>query len=224
MSVILEFTIGKGDFQLGQVLSRVPSGMYLELERLVPIGDMTMPFIWATGEDHETFEERVRNQPLVKEFFALDKVGDSGLYRIEWTDKSMDLIEGIAAADAVVLEAMADETWLFRLRFPDHAKLSQFHDYIIEHHIPIHIERIYSMTEKPNGGYQFGLTPAQREALILALRRGYFETPRKATLKDMAEELSISGQALSDRIRRGNETILRGVLLSSLADQDSSSV
>lgn len=220
MSVILEFTIDTEDFHLGQVLSGVPRGMYLELERLVPTGNMIMPFIWATGQDHETFEERVRNQPMVKEFFALDKIDDSGLYRIEWADKPMDLIEGIAAADAVVLEAKADEAWQFQLRFFDNDQLVQFHNFVIDHRIPIHIERTYSMTEKWEGEYQFGLTPAQREALILALRRGYFETPSKASLKDMAEELGISGQALSDRIRRGNETILRKVLLSSIADRE----
>lgn len=220
MSVILEFTIDSEDFQLGRALSSAPDDMHLELERLVPTGDMTMPFIWATGENHQAFEEQVQDESMVKEFLALDRVGDSGLYRIEWTDKPMDLIAGIAATDAVVLEARGNDTWLFRLRFLDHATLSQFHNFIIEHRIPIHIERTYTLIERLDSGYRFDLSPEQREALVLALRRGYFETPSEASLDDLAEELGISRQALSNRIRLGNQKILEKVLLSSVAGHE----
>lgn len=216
MSVILEFTVDNEDFQLGRLLSGAPSGMHLELERVVPTGHMVIPFIWATGENHDVFEERVRNQPLVKELLALDRVGDTGLYRIEWVREPTNLIDGIAEADAVVLEACGNDTWLFRLRFPDHAKLSLFHNYVVEHDIPIHIEQTYTLTEEVEGKYRFGLSPERREALILALRRGYFETPSEISLDELAEELDISRQALSDRIRRGNQKILRRVLLSSV--------
>lgn len=220
MSVILEFTINNEDFQLGQTLSGAPGDMHLELERVVPTGDMTMPFIWATGENHETFEEQVRNQPMVKEFLALDRVDDRGLYRIEWTEKPMDLIEGIAATDAVVLEARGNDSWRFRLRFLDHDQLSKFHNIVIEQSIPIHIERTYTLTEEFDEGYRFGLSPEQRKALILALRQGYFETPSETSLDELADELGISRQAVSERIRRGNQSILREVFLSSVVDRD----
>ncbi|WP_255681438.1 helix-turn-helix domain-containing protein [Natrinema sp. SYSU A 869] len=59
----------------------------------------------------------------------------------------------------------------------------------------------------------FDVTPEQREALLLALERGYFDTPRKVTLTELAEEFDISSQALSDRIRRG----VKEVLVKSLA-------
>jgi predicted DNA binding protein len=44
---------------------------------------------------------------------------------------------------------------------------------------------------------------------VLALRHGYFDTPRETTLEELAVELDISRQALSERIRRGNERLLR---------------
>jgi predicted DNA binding protein len=217
MSVILEFTIAAEEFQLGRVLSGPPE-MHLELERIVPTGDMIMPFVWATGEDHGSFEEAVRNHSRVKELRVLDTIGDKGLYRIEWDDAPTDLIEAIAESDAVVLEAYGNADWVFRLRFPDHDKLSLFHNAVIERRIPIHIERTYTLTEEIEHGYRFGLSQEQREALVLALRRGYFETPSEVGLDELAEELNITRQALSNRIRRGNRNVLRRVLLTSADD------
>ena len=219
MSVILEFTIDHDAFQLGRVLAGPPE-MHLELERIVPTGHMVMPFVWATGDDHEGFERTVREHPAVRELLVLDRVGDSGLYRLVWESEPTDLIEGIADSDAIVLDARGNGDWMFRLRFPDHDKLSLFHNYVIEHDTPIHIERTFTLTEATERGHRFGLSQEQREALVLALRRGYFETPSEVSLQELADELDISRQALSNRIRLGNEKVLRTVLLSSVADFD----
>lgn len=215
MSVILEFSIPGQEFTLGQVLAGPPA-MHCELERIVPTGDMVMPFVWATGTDHEAFAESARKHDSVKELLTLDTVGESALYRIEWTVEPIDLIEGIASADAALLEAFGNETWEFRLRFSDHDGLSRFHNYVIEHDIPCHIERTYTLMETTKSGDRSGLSPEQREALLLALERGYFETPSEAVLDDIADELNITRQALSDRIRRGNEQVLREALLTTV--------
>ncbi|WP_135302269.1 helix-turn-helix domain-containing protein [Haloarcula amylovorans] len=214
MSVILEFSIPAAEFQLGEVLSGSPD-MHLELERIVPTGDMVMPFIWATGDDHDTFAKMVRSHVRVREFVELDSLDESKLYRIVWTEFPTDLIEGISKADAVILEAHGDGEWVFRLRFPDHERLTVFHNYVIKHDIPITVERTYTLTETTERGHRFDLSQEQREALVLALDRGYFETPSETSLGELAEELGISRQAVSTRIRHGNEKILRGVLLSS---------
>ncbi|WP_254522537.1 bacterio-opsin activator domain-containing protein [Natrinema caseinilyticum] len=219
MSVILEFTIQSEEFSLGAILSGV-SGMHLEIERIVPTGGEVLPFVWATGDTHEEFEEAVRNSPIVTEFLALDKIGDSGLYRIKWEEPQRDLVDGIAESEATVLEAEGEENWLFRLRFNDHDALSQFHNYCTEQDITIHIERTYTLSERVGQRRQFGLSQDQREALVLALRRGYFATPSESNLSELATELDISRQALSTRIRRGNETVLRTALLSSVTDFD----
>lgn len=212
MSVILEFSIPATGFHLGEVLSGPP--MRIKLERIVPTGDMVMPFVWATGTDHDGFAEMVRSQSDVRELLALDRVGESGLYRIEWEEPPMDLIEGIAEADGVVLEAHGRDDWTFRVRFPDHDDLSAFHDYVTERNVSVHIDRTYTLAEATDLVCRFGLSQEQRDALLLALQHGYFETPRETGLDALADELDISRQALSNRIRRGNEKILREVLFS----------
>jgi predicted DNA binding protein len=219
MSVILEFSIPSREFTLGRVLAG-SSTMHCELERIVPTGGMMMPFVWVTGENHEAFARTVREHDLIEELGVLDTVGESGLYRIEWAEEPTDLIEGIARSDAAVLQAFGNDTWEFRLRFPDHDGLSAFHNFLIENDIPCHIERAYTLTETSESGYRFGLSPEQREALLLALRRGYFTTPSEVTLDELAAELDISRQALSDRIRRGNEQVLREALLTTAGDSE----
>jgi hypothetical protein len=57
------------------------------------------------------------------------------------------------------------------------------------------------MEGEPAGRY--GLTDSQHRVLELASRRGYFEIPRDVTLKELADEVGVSHQALSEQLRRG---------------------
>lgn len=222
MSVLLEFTVEAAQFQLGHVLSD-GDGLHFELERIVPTSDHVMPFVWvATDGDPEVelpaFEERVRDSDRVRELVALDRVEDGGLYRIEWAEDGGGIIGALAETEATVLEARGDGRWTFRVRFTDHGLLTDFHNLLTEDGITIHIERTYTFSEETARRRDFGLSAEQREALVLALRRGYFATPSEVDLDELADELGISKQAVSNRIRRGNEKILRPLLLSSAVD------
>lgn len=213
MSVLLEFTVDGNAFQFGEVLAP-PPGMVLELERIVPTGSMSMPFVWATGENYHAFEESVRSHPAVSSLISLDRFGDQGLYRLEWHDSPTDLIAAFERSEAIILEARGSDTWKFRLRFSDHEDLAIFNDAIREMKIPIRIDRTCTLPDPFEKGTAFNLTPEQREALVLAVRRGYFESPSAVHLDELADELGISRQALSKRLRHGNEKILRTVLSS----------
>lgn len=219
MSVLLECTIEADAFQLGRVLAPPPR-MALELERIVPTGSMIVPFIWAVGDEYHSFEDGVRAHPAVESLTALDRFGNQGLYRLEWHDSPSDLVAAFERSEAVILEAKGADTWNFRLRFADHDKLSTFHDAVRDMNIPIAIDRIYPLVERFEQGATFDLTPEQRDALVLAVRRGYFASPSEVQLDELAGELGISRQAISKRIRRGNEKILDNVLLSSESDDD----
>ena len=49
------------------------------------------------------------------------------------------------------------------------------------------------------------LTRTERETLEAAVERGYFRSPRGATLGDLADEFGVSKPAISKRLRRGQE-------------------
>jgi predicted DNA binding protein len=214
MSIILEFSIPSEEFHLGRAVSGT-GDVHVELERLVPTGERLMPYLWVTGNEVRTFEKTVRSHPSVRALKLLDTVDDSRLYRIEWGELPETLIAGIDASDAAILQAGGGARWTFRLRFSDHERLSTFHNHVIEHGLPVHIERTYTLTESTEHGHQFDLSQEQRDALVMALRRGYFETPSEASLEELATEFGISQQALSNRIRRGTKQVLTEALLSS---------
>ena len=162
MSVLLEFTVDADAFQLGRILSS-PSGTVLELERLVPTGPTVVPFVWVTGDDYRAFEADIRSHPDVTSLTSLDRVGNKGLYRLDWTGSPTDLIAAIERSDAVILEARGEGRWTFRLRFPDHGNLSTFHDAVAELGIPIRVDRTGTLSESFERDRTVGLTPEQRE-------------------------------------------------------------
>lgn len=55
-----------------------------------------------------------------------------------------------------------------------------------------------------------GLTAEERETLQRALELGYFDVPRAATLTEVAERLGTSDTNVSQQIRGGIRSILRG--------------
>lgn len=67
---------------------------------------------------------------------------------------------------------------------------------------------------------QFGLTSKQYEALTTAYERGYYQVPRETDLQKLAEELDISHQALSERLRRATMIFIGEALLAGPPSSD----
>ncbi|NLV03480.1 helix-turn-helix domain-containing protein [Haloferax volcanii] len=216
MAVIVELTIDSESFDLGRVTA-VSNGVHLELERVVPTGGEVMPFFWAHGTDFEAFERVVRDDRLVDDLAAVARIEDRVLYKVNWGESTSSLTRVLTDSEATILEARGNDPWLFRLRFNDHAALTEFHNRCQDEAIEFHVERIYTLAEGEPGVYNFDITDEQQEALVAAVSEGYFEVPRRTTLNEVADRLGISPQAASERVRRGADTVLRKVLLSQSA-------
>ncbi|WP_458188622.1 helix-turn-helix domain-containing protein [Haladaptatus sp. NG-WS-4] len=211
MSVITEVSIDAGQFRFGEVLAS-SKPMHIELERVVPMRRAAVPYLWIEDTDYFEFDETLTQEPLVENFDRLDELEGRVLYRIEWTEKH-DIFAGITEAKGALMEGHGGDTWKFQLRFDDHEHIAKFYNYCTKHDIALQIDRVYSLTEEYRRGRMFGLTPEQREALLLAANRGYFETPSRTTLDELGAELDISSQALSKRIRGGVEKLVENALL-----------
>ncbi|WP_160134738.1 helix-turn-helix domain-containing protein [Halococcus salsus] len=55
---------------------------------------------------------------------------------------------------------------------------------------------------------QHQMTTEQQTALTEAAKAGYYEIPRSATAVEVAEQLGISHQALSERLRRAHSQLV----------------
>lgn len=212
MSEILEFAVARDEFALGRVLGG--EGQFeVELERIVPVEDTVVPFFWVIGGERSRIEAEIRESDHIRELTVLDEVGDRLLCQVQWSGRPDRLLTAIADAGGTILEGRANGEWHFRLRFPDHEHVSAFSDHCTERGLGITVERVSTLTEAEFDGRQLGLSEEQREALLLALREGYFESPKQHSATALSSDLGITQQAFSERVRRGNERVLRNVLL-----------
>ena len=200
MAVVVDMRLPAESFN-GGVPFDLPSDAEIEFDQTVPRGrEGAVPFIWVTTADFEGFERAMRDHPRVADVELLDETDGGRLYHLDWTPP-VDLCGAIAWTDADIVEGSADgESAQLRLRFPDNESVTRFGELCDERGVSMTPVRIARRTEGREG---VELTDQQRESLLAALRFGYFDVPRRATLVDIADELGVSDQAVSERIRRG---------------------
>jgi len=211
MSVIADLSIDADQFLLGRLVADFPA-LSVEIERLVPTKRRPMPYIWGYGKRLDEFVTAMAASEHVVAIQVLDEFEDRALYRIEWDDPAEAMIGGLAETGATILEAHSGDAWTVRVRFEDHRGLVTFDEYCTAQNITYRLERISSLSDAVGTTETASLTLPQHEALSLALEEGYFEVPRRVTLAELARELDISVQALSERLRRGTKMALDLVL------------
>lgn len=208
MSLVAEFAVPTDGFALGHALDE-SGGTSVEVERLATHSRVwVMPFVWASGDDLDAFETALDDDPTVADAQTLDRLGSTGLYKIEWTEEVEDLVDSMVDQHAIVQQAVADDEWFLKLRFTADEHVSAFRD----HFGPdFELLRKYRTTKPKHGEY--GLTTEQQETLVVAAQLGYFSVPRNATVEDVADRLDISANSVSQRLRRAHDALVRNTLL-----------
>lgn len=93
----------------------------------------------------------------------------------------------------------------------DTDSLSKTVDYCESHGLTFDVEVIRELDGEPAGRY--GLTAKQYKALSKAANQGYYDIPRDTELQELADDLAITHQALSERLRRGTLALIEDTLL-----------
>lgn len=217
MSVVIEFTVPANACALGRSLGDDPTAL-LELDRIVPTDDTVMPFFWVWGEDVEGFGEAARAEPAIDRLTAVDTVDGGTLFAARWNPDAAGTLRGIAETEGALLDAHATSVeWRFEVRFADAAATGEFQRLCRERGVPLSVERVTNSPEPPD--HHYGLTPEQREALVVAYGMGFFEEPRRATLEEVADEIGISARAVAGRLRRGQTALLERTGLTDLPEE-----
>lgn len=212
MSVIAEFRVPASDFELGRILS-VEGGSTIELETLVPLGGSTVPLFWVHNSTRTLFLDAVRDHAPVADAAEVDSFDDRSLFTLDWNADQDSLVAAIRNTDGRILSAVGTaDTWRVEARFSTRDELSAFAERCEEAGIRLETDRIYNPTTGDAGPW-YGLTEPQREALLLATRRGYYDIPRECTTLEVAEELGISDQAVTERLRRAIATFVTHAFL-----------
>lgn len=211
MATVMEFTSPSAEFPLGSVFEQLPD-VTVELERLIPHEKMVIPYFWVRGAAVEDIEAEFDTHAGVSTIQFIDSVDDEYLMRAEWDREYIGILSALAEMNLVVLTGTGtDSGWEFEVRGERREDISEFRDYCQKNDITIDITAVHALLPVQDEGYE--LTDTQREALMLAYERGYFNSPREASLEEIAKELGITQQSLSSRLRRGHRRLIAATLM-----------
>lgn len=211
MSVIGDFTLPASAFALPEALSVVPE-MTVRADQLATHSTMeVLPFLWASGGDFDSFTSAVKDDSTVETVTVVDELEETVLYKVEWVDEFIDLIDDMADHHAAVVDARGrGEDWWLKLRFVEDRQVSSFQTHFEDTAHSFDVLRLYRPSEPRQR--EFDLTAEQHETLLAALREGYFDVPRGTSMEELGERLGVSSNAVSQRLRRGCDSLLRSAL------------
>jgi predicted DNA binding protein len=211
MATVMEFSSPVEEFPLGSVFETLPE-VTVELERLVPHETLIIPYFWVRGAEAEDIEAAFAAHAGVVSIELIDDIENEYLMRAEWAGEYFGILNALAEANIVVLSGIGRaDGWSFEVRGEDREAIGEFRRSCQKHDIDIQITAVHDLLPAQQGSYD--LTDAQREALVLAYERGYFDSPRSASLQDLADELGITQQSVSSRLRRGHRRLVGATLV-----------
>jgi predicted DNA binding protein len=201
MVTMAEFAVAPEDVPLSVVFDAFP-GARIELERVVPRRGAVVPYVWVDGVDPAALAPLLERE-LDVEAVLVETVDERSLVRLDWDrSRTADVVGIVTESDVSLIAAVGTaEGWRLRLRGDDHETVTELLERLRATGVsarPAAVE-----TWRPGDDRRYGMTTAQREAVLLAYELGYFASPRETTLEAVATELGISRQALSSRLRRG---------------------
>lgn len=184
----------------------------IEVESVVPLDDSAIPYFWVWGDDLSTFEAALDAEPQVSAGTRIQRVDGGALYRIEWEVDS-PVIECIRRAGGTLMDAHGTvDRWQLTVWFESGEDASTFLECCNVRDAPIDVDRYHS-TVREGVDDPPAVTPAQREALVVAYENGYFEGPREITQTDLADCLGVSTAAAGRRLRRGVANLVERQLI-----------
>lgn len=213
MSVIADFAVPADAFVLEATLAD-HAEILIQVERVVAHTEKSVtPYFRASGGDLDEFEASLAADPTIEDVVTLETMDEERFYRANWVGNIQSIAYALDAGKTAVMEATGEDgQWEFRLLFPDHEKLSAFDAFCRERDLSFDLLRTFRPNNPGTFG-QYAVTDDQREAIVLAFEKGYFEVPREVSSEDLAAELDISGQAVSARLRRGLTSLLENTIV-----------
>lgn len=210
MSLIAEYKTNLT--QLLDALRAVPE-MSVEHDEIyfTATGDVKWIF-WASGGNQSAFQAALADDPSVESARVITEIPDRRLYSTTLTGGPEDYtLRVFTELDIQILDATHNhEQTVVRVRCPSREAFSTLKEAIEETYGTFETRRLYP--EEPPNSKGHSVTQPQREALLLAFEAGYFRVPRDTTLEWIADELDISDNAASSRLRRGTAALIQETL------------
>jgi predicted DNA binding protein len=168
--------------------------------------------LWAEGVGSGSFDDGLGVDPSVAEYRSLAEEGERRLYRVRISDEFADRAvqsRWVELGGRRLSAVGRRGTWENRVRFPSRDAFAKFYQTCRRKGVDVDVLALYdSVGGEGSDNRGLGISEKQREALTAAHERGYYNVPRTVSLDELAAELGISDQALSERLRRGIKNVL----------------
>jgi predicted DNA binding protein len=214
MGVIVDLRIPAHQFEFGRQFP--VRGDATEVERVESVGDGDVSVFSFSEPVEDRSGGSVGNPCIDVEGCRLEVIetfDDQHVYLVTWDSDADPFFRLLDEYDGVVRRGTGTpDAWAFETRFPTHEAFAGFRSACVDRSLGAEVERVYNPTRRGTGAW-YGLTPRQRRTLELAVERGYYDIPRRCTTIELADELGISDQAVTERLRRGIVTFVTNALL-----------
>ena len=157
----------------------------------------------VSGADPDAFLRTLDNEPAITDFTVLE---EDEAERIIHFETSQHLLLLSARRAGVPIEwpvTISDGEATFDVTGA-HEDLSELVETLREMGVPFRIDRVGPV----DSGAEI-LTERQREVLMAAVQRGYYDTPRRCSLTELAEELDVAKSTCSEVLHRAEEVVIK---------------
>ncbi|MCO8244129.1 helix-turn-helix domain-containing protein [Haladaptatus sp. AB643] len=214
MAIVAEILLADRALPLVDLACSIPSNE-ISISNIVPLEDeRLLVAVTMTDDSREAFEREVDAQPEVVDTVKLGRTAEGWFYRLTIDDES-----GLAASHdheafkgVLMNAAVTPEGVRHQKVFSDYEAFKTHRDLCAAQNIPFKLLNIAADPENPGERDQFGLTEKQHQAISLAFARGYYDSPRTLSTKELANELGISGPSASDLLRRAENQLISQTL------------
>lgn len=202
MTAIVEFEVPVEGSVLSTVFDVHPETV-CEVEQIIASSGHGL---WVSGPTQSELERAFDDDPSVERYTNLGRRDQQLLYDVTYSCDDRNVFEAIVECNGTILTATgADGYWHLRIRVLDREDARCTYNRLRESHDAT-LLRLQDLSEQHPTAY--GLTTKQYETLIAALEYGYFTIPREISMEELADELDISHQALSERLRRAYRALV----------------
>lgn len=214
MTIIAEFIIRSPSLPLTGFAESLSSHQ-IEFEHGLCFNKGCDVFVAHFGPAGTVSEEDLSALDEVLAVTPLGRANDKDVYRL-----TVELEEAVAEAfasdrfTAVEVEPIivTPEGWYEKKLFENYDMFNGIRTRFEEYGLSMELISITQDTQSIEESPQYGLTDRQYEALTLAISRGYYESPRRVTAEELAEEIDITQSSMSSLLRRGERQLLSSAL------------
>lgn len=207
------FTLPAEEFALAELFERVPDAR-VECEPAVANPDDHALLVVRTDERERErdVDAALRADTDITTVECFGGRSDGWIYRVTWDGTPRRLIQRLTTADITLLSARGQGgQWKLRMLAPVRDGIARADDILDDLGCTAECRRISTIDGVSMSSSD--LTDKQREALVAAFETGYYEIPRDITVEELADDLGISHQALSERFRRAHHQLIETELV-----------